>query len=159
MKQNVLVIIAIAVVAILSSLTAMAGLPSPIGPEDIFAIRPIIPDERTGVESDKKVAPKTRLNEIDDFRKTLKPLQDAAHKGDILRIRKTVNTLVERSDSLNNFRLPENRKARDFIKARNDLQKSVRELSKACQKSSNDHVISGLNKVSQKYQKLQKVVE
>ena len=159
MKRNGLLIIAIAASALLFSLTAMAEPPSQVSPDDVFAIQPIIPDERTDTGSNEKVAPKPKLKEIDDFRKALKPLQDAADIGDIASIRKSVNTLVERSNALDNFQSPEDRKSQEFLKARKDLQKSVRELSNACKKSSNNHVISGLNKVTQKYQHLQKVVE
>ena len=159
MNRNGVFVIAIAVLILIPALTVMADPPPRDNLDGILAIRPVIPDERAKGATDKKLDNKTKLKEIKDFHKALKPLQDAAKKGDIKSVRRSVNKLVQRSNALNRCRLPENRNARDFIKARKQLQKSVKTLSKSCQKRTNDQVISDLNTVHQRYRQLQTVVQ
>jgi hypothetical protein len=131
--------------------------------DNLLAITPILPDRPTprgsGKNIHRSVEPKSRVKEIRDFHRALLPMQDAARRNDVRSIRRSVNTLLRRSDALNRCQMPPKVSSRAFIKARRELQNSVKTLSRSCQHQSDRKVISNLSAVQQRYQSLEKLAK
>lgn len=171
MKCYQIIIVAIAVLTLAFTLTAMADPPPRESPatqtavssgnyqNDALAVRPVVPDEGTDSGSNKKIKDKSKFKEIKDFHKSLKPLDDAAKKGNIKKVRSSVNVLIQRSNALSKCKLPSNTNRKEFIKARKALQKSVRTLGKSCKKQSDERVAADLNTVNQRYQQLEALTQ
>jgi YHS domain-containing protein len=111
-----------------------------------------------GSSSPAQSVQKSSVQEVNDFYAIFHPMYMAAQKGDAQPVRKSIEQLVKGAEVLNKAQAPEGINGKEFKKTRKSLQKSVKDLAKACKKHPDDKVISEVNTVHDRYMEFRSLV-
>jgi len=106
----------------------------------------------------EKHAPKSSVQEVNEFHAVLQPIHLAAQKGNVQEIRNSVSHLLMRSETLNKAGIPDGVNSKEFTKARKALQKSVKDLAKVCKKGSDEKVLMQVNIVHDRYMEFRSLI-